>query len=201
MAADEARRLQAVPAGDEESPAAGASESSPAAAPPATSPRWLAGLQVPGPLVRIAVGVIAVGLMTTGLFFLVTDVLLPGLGPARAAPAQPEAQGAGALPGNQFKVDEIIVNPAGTHGRRFLRLGVALEAFSGAGGEAVLGELEARQAQVRDLFIREFSSRTLEELTDPTVREELRAGCQEKINGLLVKGKIAQLYFTDYVLQ
>jgi len=217
MAASDAKRLKAVPASDADAAAAGGGAAEPggaegqasgpdaAAAAAGSSPParagLFAGLQVPGPIVRVAVGVLAVGVMTTGLFFLVTDVLLPGLGPAQAAaPQESEAQ-ADALPGEQYKIDEIIVNPAGTAGRRFLRLGIALETSEGPAGEAVMAELEARQSQVRDLFIREFSARTLEELTAPMVREELRVACQQKVNDVLVKGEVANLYFTDYVLQ
>lgn len=214
MAAEEARQLKEVPPPEAAGAQGGApSEAGAAGAAPAPateggaaeSPRGvarlLAGLRFQGPIVRIAVGVLAVGVMTTGLFLLVTDVLLPGLGPGQDAPEKVEEAEVQALPGEQFKIDEIIVNPAGTAGRRFLRLGLALEAHEGAEGELVLAELEARQAQVRDLFIREFSTRTLEELTDPTVREELRAACQEKVNSVLVKGEIVNLYFTDYVMQ
>jgi len=68
-------------------------------------------------------------------------------------------------------------------------------------GAEVLEELETRKSQVRDLFIREFSARSLDELTDSTVREELRVACIDRINGFLMGGEISNLYFTDYVLQ
>jgi flagellar basal body-associated protein FliL len=161
-------------------------------------------IRIPPIVVRVAIGVLVVGAMTTGLFLLVTDVIVPSLGAKPAATAEAEAEKeeeAQTLPGEQFTVDEIIINPAGTHGRRFLRLGVALEAAEGEGGAEVMTELETRKAQIRDLFIREFSLRTLEELTDATVREELRLACIQKINDIMVKGKILNLYFTDYVLQ
>ena len=157
---------------------------------------------VPGPIVRIAVGMLILGGMTAGLFFLVTDVIGPRLA-AQPVPAQTRAPQVAQperprLPGVQYKIDEIVLNPAGSHGKRFLRLGVALETV---GDEKVVAELTARQAQVRDLFIRNFSTRTLEELTDPVVREELRAACIAEINDFLIAGKVDTLFFTDYVLQ
>jgi flagellar basal body-associated protein FliL len=163
----------------------------------------LSAATLPAAAVRVAVGILVLGGMTAGTFFLVTDVIGPSLGPGGSGRGPtPEAEvlvaEQPALPGEQFVVEEIVVNPAGTRGKRFLRLGVALET---AQGPAVTEELSTRKAQVRDLFIREFSSRGLDELTDPTVREEIRLACIDKINGFLVSGDISNLYFTDYVLQ
>jgi flagellar basal body-associated protein FliL len=161
-------------------------------------------VMLPGALVRIALGLLILGGMTTGTFFLVTDVIGPGLGGDVAEegteppPSGEAGVGQPSLPGEQFLVDQMTINPAETRGKRFLRLGVALETD---GGPEVLEELETRKAQVRDLLIREFSARSLDELTDPTVREELRVACIDQINGFLVGGEVANLYFTDYVLQ
>jgi flagellar basal body-associated protein FliL len=207
MAADEAK---AGPAASEPrpAPAPAETESDAAAATPAdgaAAPRasFLGPIRVPPVTVRVAIGVLAVGVMTTALFLLVTEVLVPALGAGQGAGASAAAATVAAepLPGEQFVIDEIIVNPAGTQGRRFLRLGVALESAAGEAGAATMSELETRKAQVRDLFILEFSQRTLDELTDPTVREELRVACTQKINAILVKGRVDNLYFTDYVLQ
>ncbi len=164
--------------------------------------RLLGPIAVPPTLLRIALGVLVLGVMTAGTFFLVTDVIAPALGPAAPTAAGANAAGsvAGALdaPGEQLVIDEMIVNPAGTLGRRFLRLGVTLETVD---GPKALQELNSRSAQVRDLLIREFSSRTLEELTDPEVREEIRAACLAQVNAHMISGKVSRLYFTDYVLQ
>lgn len=162
-----------------------------------------AKMPLPDSLVRISIGIIILGGMTIGVFFLITDVIGPNLGPVEPTDISgttldedvpPVAQ----LPGDQHMVEDIIINPAGTRGKRFLRLGIALETQDGA---KVLQELETRRAQVRDLLIRKFSSRTLDEVGDPIVREELRLSCIEGINAMLVSGEISTLYFTDYVLQ
>lgn len=207
MTANEAKPGTAAPeANPAPRPAAAAPEAEAAtAADGAAAPRasFLGPIRLPAITVRVAIGVLAVGVMTTALFLLVTEVLVPALGAgggagatATAAAAAPEP-----LPGEHFVIDEIILNPAGTQGRRFLRLGVALEVAAGEAGAAAMSELETRKAQVRDLLILEFSQRTLDELTDLTVREELRVACVQKLNAILVKGRISNLYFTDYVLQ
>jgi flagellar basal body-associated protein FliL len=158
---------------------------------------------LPGSLVRIALGILVLGGMTTGAFFVITDVIGPRLGPAGATEARgtaidPDVPAGADLPGEQFSVDEIVINPAGTRGKRFLRVGVALET---RGGPDTLAELDARKAQIRDLLIRKFSARTLDEVADPLVREEIRLSCIAEINAALVTGELSNLYFTDYVLQ
>ncbi|MCK4412071.1 MAG: flagellar basal body-associated FliL family protein [Candidatus Eisenbacteria sp.] len=160
-------------------------------------------IMLPGAIVRVALGLLILGGMTTGTFFLVTDVIGPGLGGSTVqevaeSPRQGEPGAGPDLPGDQFLVDQMTINPAETRGKRFLRLGVALETQD---GPEVIAELETRKAQVRDLLIREFSARNLDELTDPTVREEIRVACVDKINGFLAGGRVSNLYFTDYVLQ
>jgi flagellar FliL protein len=207
MATNEANRGPAAPEPHPAPKPAGTAFEETAATPTdeAAAPRasFLGPIRLPAIAVRIAIGVLAVGVMTTGLFLLVTEVLVPSLGAGQdsGASADAAAVSSEALPGEQFVIDEIILNPAGTQGRRFLRLGVALEAAAGEAGASVMSELETRKAQIRDLFIREFSQRTLDELTDLTVREELRIACTQQVNAILVKGKVSDLYFTDYVLQ
>ncbi len=166
-------------------------------------PSLLSQLLVPEALVRMAIGVLVLGALTAGIFFLIVDVLGPALGPVE----NPEVSGSAAdetappeiePPGEQWMVEDIVLNPAGTNGKRFLRLGLAIETKDGL---SVITELDTRSAQMRDLLIRQFSSRTIEELGDPVVREEIRLSCIDEINSRLVSGAISDIYFTDYVLQ
>lgn len=163
----------------------------------------LGALMVPDALVRISIGVIVLGALTVGVFFLITDVIGPMLGPAlpeqvKGTAADEEVAPAIEPPGEVFAVEEVVINPAGTRGKHFLRLGLALETHS---GPEFTAELETRKAQLRDLLIQKFSARTIDELGDPTVREELRLQCIDEINSIVSGGKISNLFFTDYVLQ
>lgn len=173
-----------------------------APAPPESRSK-LGALLVPDALVRMGIGVLVLSGLTVGAFFLVTDVIGPAVGPVDAVSvAGTKADGdvppVVSPPGDQYVIDEIVLNPAGSRGKRFLRLGVCLETEDGAD---VLVELESRKAQLRDLLIRKFSSRTIDELSDPTVREEIRLSCIDEINATLAAGTISSMYFTDYVLQ
>ena len=163
----------------------------------------VATLGIPDIVVRISIGVIVLGAMTVGVFFLITDILAPTLGPPAPEDISGTASDAALTPaveppGDQFLLEDIVLNPAETRGKRFLRLGLSLETRD---GPEVLAELETRRAQIKDLIIRKFSVRTLDELSDPVVREEIRLSCIDEINANIASGEISSIYFTDYVLQ
>jgi len=108
-------------------------------------------------------------------------------------PQRPKAD----MIGEIYTIDNIIVNPAGSGGERFVKTSVALEL-----GEAKLDqELSKRDVQLRDILIGIFSSKTIEELTNSAKREDLREEVKQRINSLLVGGKIKNVYFTDLVIQ
>ncbi len=196
MAAREEQAGKRPPEEEEDAPAEQAQEE----ARPKTP---FTALMVPDAVVRVSIGVIVLGALTVGVFFLITDVIGPNLGPmlpgqARGTAADEQVEPAVLPPGENYMVEEVVINPAGTRGKHFLRLGIALETHS---GPELLAELEVRKAQLRDMLIQKFSTRTIDELGDPTVREELRLQCVDEINAMVTQGKISNLYFTDYVLQ
>lgn len=201
MAPEEAVQNEETPDGAPSAETEGGAETQEGAV--SDGPSLIAQLLVPESLVRMAIGVLVLGGLTAGIFFLIVDVIGPKLGPVKNLPlsgtaADTEVAPAIEPPGLQWVVDDIVLNPAGTNGKRFLRLGLAIETKDGAN---LIAELDSRRAQMRDLLIRKFSSRTIEELSDPVVREEIRVSCIEEINARLASGEISDMFFTDYVLQ
>jgi flagellar FliL protein len=151
---------------------------------------------LPPVAVKIAVIVLVVLVMAVVSWVVITKILAPKLEtppeePPKVEEPKPEP------PGPVFSVSELIVNPASSVGRRFLKVGVAFETEN----EKVVEEMTLREPQIRDLLIRELSSRTADELADPVLREEVRASIVEHLNEILTTGKVKALYFTDYILQ
>ncbi len=99
--------------------------------------------------------------------------------------------------GNVFMIENIVVNPAGTGGRRFLSTSVGLEVSS----SDVSGLLEQRKAIVRDALITILSSQSIPELSDFKQREKLRKLIKLRVEKLLKTDGIAAVYFTEFVLQ
>jgi flagellar FliL protein len=149
----------------------------------------------PAVLVKVSLLVVVVAAMAAGSYVVITRLLAPHLGP----PAEERAANAAAPepPGPVYTLPELIVNPAGTSGRRYLKVGIAFE----TDGLPAIEEMTQRDPQIRDLIIRELTSRTLEELVDPVLREEVRETVILKINEVLAAGAVRNLYFTDYIIQ
>lgn len=169
------------------------------------------GPLIPPVLVRGAVigGILAV--LAVGAIFLVTDVIAPRIrlmgepvasGEEKVEKAEKVKEGE---PGEVLNVSDLLVNPAGTGGRRYLKVAAAIEIRAPHGKKEkaahAAGDASLRDVQIRDLLIRELSSRTLEELTDPMAKEETRQGILAELNALLGEGRVTNLYFTEYVVQ
>ncbi|MEK9502508.1 flagellar basal body-associated FliL family protein [Gemmatimonadota bacterium DH-20] len=96
-----------------------------------------------------------------------------------------------------FQFDDLILNPAGTDGTRFLVLSLALEMKEDAG----LAALEARDPEVRDAILSLLSTKTVQELADVTQRPALREELRQRLNQLLGEDEIVRLYLPRFVIQ
>ncbi|MFN8548487.1 MAG: flagellar basal body-associated FliL family protein [Candidatus Eisenbacteria bacterium] len=99
--------------------------------------------------------------------------------------------------GEILELGDVVVNPANTGGRRYLKVSVSLEVKDAKVAKAV----EHRAAPIKDLLVRNLSARTLDELTDPTTKEEMREQLVEQVGEMFDEGSIINLYFTEYVVQ
>ena len=96
----------------------------------------------------------------------------------------------------KFTIEEVTVNIADTRGNRFARAGAYFDA-----SPAVLEELEANRARVIDTFEQVLSTKTLEQLTSPDIRGDLRTELLGIINPTLKAGRVDNIYFTDLLVQ
>jgi len=96
----------------------------------------------------------------------------------------------------KFTIEEVTVNIADTRGNRFVRAGVYFEA-----APPVLEELEANRARMTDTLGQVLSTKTLDELTSPDARGNLRQELLGIINPTLKEGRIDNIYFTDLLVQ
>jgi flagellar FliL protein len=113
--------------------------------------------------------------------------------PARS-PAEVAAQGG--KPVTRFTIEEITVNIAETRGSRYVRAGVYFEADG-----PVLEELEANRARIVDTLGQILSTKTLDDLTSPSIRGTLRQELLGIINPTLKSGRVDNVYFTDLLVQ
>lgn len=155
----------------------------------------------------ITVGLIVVGLAAGGgagaLLVgpaLAESGVFPGGEPAAAADSgtadhgsKKEKKGTKA----SYKIENLIVNPKGTEGTRFLMVTLVLELE----GKEPTAVMEEREPEFRDLLIRTLGGHTVEELAAierrGTLKEELRGVLQERLEEVEVR----KIYLPRYVIQ
>jgi flagellar FliL protein len=93
-------------------------------------------------------------------------------------------------------LDNLVLNPAGSGGTRFLLLSVAFELKNAA----VLEQMKARDAELRDVVLVTLGSKTVEELADMSAREALRNELRAATVKTFKKG-VKRVYFPQFVIQ
>ena len=96
-----------------------------------------------------------------------------------------------------YAIKDIVVNPAGTGGTRFLSVSFGFE----LGSPELAHEFEKREALVRDALITILSAKTVAQLTDAKQKEIVRYQVKKRLSQLLDTEEIAGVYYTDFVLQ
>jgi len=96
-----------------------------------------------------------------------------------------------------YAVKDIVVNPAGTGGTRFLSISFGFE----LGSPELAAEFEERELVVRDALITILSAKTVAQLTDAKQKEIVRYQVKKRLETLLDTDEIKGVYYTDFVLQ
>ena len=96
-----------------------------------------------------------------------------------------------------FKLDPMIVNPAGSNGERYLKATISLE----LNNPEVLAELEKRVPQIKNQINNILSSKSISQLQTNEDKEKLRRDILDRVNGMLVTGRITNVYLEEFVYQ
>jgi flagellar FliL protein len=133
-------------------------------------------------------------LMAAGAFVFLNMYVKPRIRAADEEPAVVEKDERGQI----HLIEDILVNPAGTNGTRYLSTSIGLET-SDFGHET--DGFEKLTPVIRDIFIAILSSRTLEELGSIDGKEKLRNEILVQVNEAIKPDSVYRVYFVDYVLQ
>jgi flagellar FliL protein len=118
-----------------------------------------------------------------------------------AAPAEDGGHGEPAAAGAKSEavhvIDNLVLNPAGSGGSRFLLLSVALE----SGSPDVASQMTARDAELRDIILTNLGTKTVEQLTEISVRDSIKSELIKVISSRFGKGAVKRLYFPTFVVQ
>ena len=133
-------------------------------------------------------------------YMIVSKVVRPKLSPVtqelQAKTKKKKAKKKGDT-GPIYMVEDVIVNPKNTFGKRFLNVSVGFECKSGR----IVKELEKRDVHIRDYLISLFTDRTIEQLDDVADKDSLRAEIRRHVNEMLPKEGIIAVYFSNFIIQ
>jgi flagellar FliL protein len=160
------------------------------------------------PVMMIGIGSGVFILQSVLVYLLIVFVLVPKMnggssGDKKAAKAEAteqteEASGESKDAGKfVYVVKDMIINPAGTGGTRFLLTTVGVETAN----EEELKSVEKKDVVVRDVLNTILASKSVEFLDDQTKREGLRKEIKDSLKKAIRPEKISQVYFSKFIIQ
>ncbi len=96
-----------------------------------------------------------------------------------------------------YSIDDIIVNPADTDGKRLLLTSVGLDVAKAE----MENEIKTREPMVKDAIISTLSSKSIDQLDDSAYRDTMKTEIIGKLKRLIPMVAINNLYFSKYIIQ
>jgi flagellar FliL protein len=148
--------------------------------------------------------VLGIGLGGAGGVMLAGPLLAGGAAPAAAADSahaaedeEDEAAADTTAPAVVYMVENLVLNPAGTNGSRFLLLTLGLAVPD----EAASQTLQTRDPELRDVVIRILGAKGVDQLADITRRDSLKAELKTALVERFGKKSVLDVYFPQFVIQ
>jgi flagellar FliL protein len=126
-----------------------------------------------------------------------------GVGPVlakkkAAAPAAPAKKGEGEeKAATTHSIENLVLNPAGSGGTRFLMVTMTFEVKDGGADQL----MKDKDPEVRDRVLALLGKKTVEELTDVSIREEIKKEVLDAVAPLFPKGTVNKVFFPQFVIQ
>lgn len=99
--------------------------------------------------------------------------------------------------GHVHPLDSFIVNLSDPNRTRYLKVTIQLELDK----PEAIEEVKSKTPQVRDALIILLSSKSMEDISSPAGKYQLRDEIIARVKQFVTKGTIATAYFTDFVVQ
>ncbi|TDI83727.1 MAG: flagellar basal body-associated FliL family protein [Caldithrix sp.] len=96
-----------------------------------------------------------------------------------------------------FELNDIVVNPSSTSGKRYLVMEIGLEAKE----EKVIAEAESKEIWFRDAINTLLTNKTDAELLNLSKRSLLKKEILKLVNSRMKEGTFSKVYFKKYIMQ
>jgi flagellar protein FliL len=158
-------------------------------------------------IIIIAVFVLMIGIMGGGFFILWkqmsnTVAQVQQQSDEKAEPEKPPAEQEVSM-GPIYKLDTMIVNLADQGGKRYLRITMDLELkpAENVDPKDTIDEVDKRLPQIRDTILMILPTKQYADIATTSGKIALRDEIMAKLNTILKKGQISNIYFTEFVVQ
>jgi flagellar FliL protein len=101
---------------------------------------------------------------------------------------------------SMMNLDSFLVNLADMDAARFVKVTFRLGLDESRLGEEYTGD-QVILAATRDRIISVLSTKTADEILTPEGKEQLRKEIREKVNQILPRGKVVEVFIMDFVVQ
>lgn len=173
------------------------------AAPDETVPEEETPDKKKGPILPLVFAVLAAAVGGTLGVTLLGPAVAPGLA-ARAESGGGSSRGGGGHgatasgPAETLHIlENLVVNPAGSEGTRYLLVSVAIEPED----QGMIDGLAALEVSCRHTLLTTFGSKTVEELSNISLRPQLVEELRDSLESVVGKGIIHRIYLPQYVIQ
>jgi flagellar FliL protein len=154
-----------------------------------------------GKLKLVIILVVALGVLGGGGFAAWKFFLQPKMAGDAAANSTGEdgaKQAEEPAPGGQLvTLDSFVVNLADPMGRRYLKTTMDVEVANAAAA----AELAAAMPRVKDTLLLLLSSKSFEDISSMDKKIELKNDIVSRLNQIIGKNKVRNVYFTEFVVQ
>jgi len=103
----------------------------------------------------------------------------------------------GGKPPVLYSAENLVLNPAGSGGMRFLMVSAAFELKDAK----VMEDMRARDIELKDVLNQVLGSRTVDELADVALREPLKDEIRNAIDARFGRGSVRNVYLPQFVIQ
>ncbi|MBC7563854.1 MAG: flagellar basal body-associated FliL family protein [Gemmatimonadaceae bacterium] len=103
----------------------------------------------------------------------------------------------GAATAQLYTIADLVLNPAGSGGTRFLMLSVAFDVKDSAAVET----LKLRDAEIKDAVLALVGAKTVEQLAEVTAREPLKVEIKDLVQKIMKQKLIKRVSFPQFVIQ
>ena len=146
-------------------------------------------------IIIISVAVLFMGMVGAGFFILWNKISQVPVDPSKVAEMSVEEEEN--VIGPLYPLDTMIVNLSDDGGKRYLRVTMALELSDPESVDTI----ESRLPQIRDAVLMILPTKTYDDVSTTDGKIALRNQIMEKINTLMTKGRVNNMYFTEFVVQ